>query len=373
MNKYFLYDQKFCLRIVVIVLTFLGGSFFGAIVQKYYPLGYAIQYMGQISRIGLMDSRVIPTIQSTKIRLTEIPSIQPSEVMNEKILCSLKTNNLSLNDRDKYKRVIHLYGDSIARGWGFGVFEHENQLSRIQDIVQILLRDNGVNFYDIFIRYAWSQSVDNLKYELDSGMIREGDVVIWEDAGPHENDIEKRRKLLTSIQETLKVKGRKISLVLTTMFDYWPALQYYNSEYDACINESEITMNKIIFETASNRFSSVLDWNLLMDQAVESLRRYGVNPMHRDGVHPNIFGNFLLAISLLQHLGIEVTNYESVKGEFIDLPGTYHIQLQWAMPLSELQVEKVLETLFNISNDHYNWGNKILRLTIKNLEIMILG
>lgn len=322
-----------------IVLSLFIGLILGIVLQKYYWIGRILKILG----LRMQTATQLHKIHNPALR-------QPNEVMDESKLRMAQARQVSRINRSEYGRVVHIYGDSIARGWGFGIFEYKNHLNRIQDIAQMLLRDNGVSEQELFFRFAWSQDVKRISQELSSGMIRDGDIIVFEDAGPHEDNVEQRRERFLTIEEAVKGSGREVSLILTTMFDYWPTPPYYNSEYDALIGDSGMTMNQVVLEIAADGYPSVLDWNKQMDQAVEALRLFGVSPMHRDGVHPNIFGNFLLATSLLNHIGIPISNYESVKQEFKKLTPASYSQLQWARPLSEARLERVLQTLFEIGN-----------------------
>lgn len=344
MKSYFDSDPqeiKVSFTYIHVTFTLVIGMILGVVLQRYYPVGNVLKAFGVNNQTSTQSDK--GSNQTTT---------QPDEVMDESKLRMAQAKQASQINRAEYGRVVHIYGDSIARGWGFGVFEHKNRLNRIQDIAQMLLRDNGVSEHELFFRFAWSQDVKRISQELSSGMIRDGDIIVFEDAGPHEDNVKQRRERFLTIEEAVKGSGREVSLILTTMFDYWPTPPYYNSEYDALIGDSGMTMNQVVLEIAADGYPSVLDWNKQMDQAVESLRLFGVSPMHRDAVHPNIFGNFLLATSLLNHIGIPASNYDSVKQEFKQLPPNYYTKLQWAKPLSEARLEQILQTLFEIGNSH---------------------
>lgn len=72
--------------------------------------------------------------------------------------------------------------------------------------------------------------------------------------------------------------------------------------------------------------------------------------MHRDSVHPNIFGIFMLATSLVKGIGLPISNYESVREEFLKLPPDYYTQLGWARPINQARLEEILQILFNIDS-----------------------
>lgn len=319
------------------LLSLFLGLILGIVLQKYYRIGSMFRILGRRMRALTKPFNAYNPILR-----------QPDEVLDEVKLRIAQARYASRINRNEYGRVVHIYGDSIARGWGFGIFEDKNPLNRIQDIAQIILQDNGINEHELFFRYAWTQEVKRISQELKSGLIKDGDVIVFEEAGPHEDNIVQYRKKLLAIKDAVESGGQKINLVLTTMFDYWPAPHYYNSEYDALIGDSNLTMNQVVLEVAKNEYLSVLDWNKLMDRAVEELRLFGISPMHRDGVHPNIYGNFLLAISLLNHIGFSISNYNSIKQEFKKLPPSFYTQLQWAKPLAEARIEQVLQILLKI-------------------------
>ena len=270
--------------------------------------------------------------------------------MDEAKLREARARDEAAIERRKYRRIVHLYGDSIARGWGLGVFEDANPLNRVQDIANMLLADNSIPPESLFVRYAWSQDVEQMRRELASGMIVDGDVIVFEDAGPHENNVDARRQRFLNMKRTIEESGRKVSLVLTTMFDYWPTPPYYNSEYDAIVGDSGVTMNDVVRSVATSASSSLLDWNTKMDMAVTEFRRFGISPMHRDAVHPNIFGNLLLAASLLNHIGLPITNYDTIRDTFHRLPPDYYGRLGWARPLDSKQTDEIIASVMKLAS-----------------------
>src|SRR5207244_8732763 len=54
-----------------------------------------------------------------------------------------------------------------------------------------------------------------------------------------------------------------------------------------------------------------IDMNRFMDLLQESLKSQGWgSTCHRDGIHPNVFGNLLMALVLLRALGADVTDWK---------------------------------------------------------------
>lgn len=242
-------------------------------------------------------------------------STQPSEIMDKTMLREAPAFDKAGIARGEHRRLVHMYGDSIARGRDRDT--HPNPLNRIQDIANMLLIDNGYAPKELYVRCAWSQDIEKMRTELASGMIDDGDTILFEDAGPHENDVIARRQRFQSIKRVVEESGRKISLVFTTMFSYRTHPDPRNAEHDALIGTSGLTMNDVVRSVASEgSLCSLLDWNKEMDVTVLKLGRFEVSPMYSDGIHPNVFGNFLLACSLLNHIGIPITHYNTIRDEF---------------------------------------------------------
>jgi hypothetical protein len=79
-----------------------------------------------------------------------------------------------------------------------------------------------------------------------------------------------------------------------------------------------------------------------MDVVVAGMSGVGVSVMHEDGVHPNAFGNFALAISLLQRLGIEIKSWDSVANEFTTIDEERVRKLGLVPPLNRSDIDRIL-------------------------------
>jgi len=248
-------------------------------------------------------------------------------------------------DRDARRKVIHVYGDSISRGLGFVEFEDPSPLSRIQGIADLLLRENGVPAAEFAVRYAWSQNPERLVNEIRSGLVRPVDIVLYQDAGPHENDIGQRRKRLQNFIDAVRHTDPRVHLIVTTTFDFNPPPAFENSRYDEPVAGSALSMNAVLLDIAARENVAVLDWNSQFDVAVAGMARSGVSLMREDGVHPNALGNFALAISLLEYLGIEVRSWDSVADEFARLDTQRVQNLRLVPPLARPDVDRMLEAI----------------------------
>ncbi len=169
--------------------------------------------------------------------------------MNEEKLRALKPR-FPFN-RGSHGRCVLLAGDSIFRGFGTGRYDYPNLLNRIDDIGNSLVEENGppsgrgVHFY-----YLFTQDPAVISAFAKANQIQPGDMVVYEDAGPHEDNLNLRHERLNKLQEAILAIPSKPTLLLTTTFDFNPQPNFYNSYYNAWIGESQVTMNDVLKESA---------------------------------------------------------------------------------------------------------------------------
>lgn len=325
-------------KFLPIVLALVIGVVMGVALQRFLPVGTIIR-----RTVDLVTTRPFGGAEPSPTALTASKTESQERVEQARLKSQI--------NRDAYQRVIHFYGDSIGRGRGLAVSEDPNPLSRIEDTAQLLLQDNGVSPRELYVRYAWEQDLVYIQQDLASGMIRDNDIILYEDAGQHEEDVELRRQRFEKIEKVVRDSGRKVQLVFTTMFDYQPASGFYNSNYDALVGNSGMTMNQVVETVTASGNSSLLDWNKQMDEAMVALTPYGVSPMLPDGVHPNIFGNVLLAATIVKYVGVPLNNYQSVKEAFQNLPKNYEQRLDWKKPLDPRYLDPALRALLEIADN----------------------
>ncbi len=249
----------------------------------------------------------------------------------------------------KEVKTIHFFGDSISRGWGFGKFDHESFINSIQGIANKIAVENGCEYG--FVRSEMGQNFESVWLQKRKKNIKPGDYVLFEDAGHHYNNIDAYRKMVelfifAAHYTPPSKKIENIEVLLATTADYNPPEAYYNSEYDSPVNEKGDTINGIFRNLSLRKGVTLLDWNRLMDEAVKKMKQYGVSPMHRDGVHPNIFGNFLYAVSLAELAGLKVQKYESVTDEFLKYRKDFKKAFRFSM--RETQLRSILKDLIEI-------------------------
>ena len=234
-----------------------------------------------------------------------------------------------------WQRIL-LKGDSITRGYGFGNYTDPSPLRTIQGIGKIILGDN-LRRSPTFERLegVWQglnpdgspKTVDTWAAELvintTNSQLRAGDWLIFEDAGPIEKSVhpapwpwtkniyqEYRRSLREMVKVAEGVIGRD-HIVFMTMFDYKPGSPNCGMcEWDAPLDDGVRTGNDAIRDEASALGLRLIDMNRIMDQANNYLTRNGwgrsVGP---DGIHPNVYGNYVMTLAILGTLGADVERF----------------------------------------------------------------
>lgn len=192
--------------------------------------------------------------------------------------------------------TVHMYGDSIFKGWGFGQYDHPSPLNRI-DRIAALMAGGKVGF-----NRTSEQAPSQICGAVKAGEIRRGDTIIFENAGPHFNNNTKYRRWLEGVAWC----SRKHKLVLTTMFDYNPdPVTVPFSTYDDPVGAGG-SVNSLVAAFARQKRVGLIDWNYRMDWARAALQPLGVKVVHDDGIHPTPWGNILMAASLVKQQGLSV-------------------------------------------------------------------
>jgi lysophospholipase L1-like esterase len=232
------------------------------------------------------------------------------------------------------ERILML-GDSITRGYGFGNYTDPAPLRSVYGTAEVLLREN-VRRPPEFLRLSggWQGlnpngapigPVDSLRgqvrYCIDRGEIRPGDWLVYEDAGeidmfihpaPKRLDHEIYPKYRQALGEMIRATDSVISrqhFIAMTMFDYQPRCKW--CRWDEPLDDGVHTGNDIIRDTAAELGIPVIDMNQIMDTANELIAAKGYGrTVGPDGIHPNVYGNFVMALAILHSLGYEVKTWK---------------------------------------------------------------
>lgn len=255
-------------------------------------------------------------------------------------------------NRGAYGKVVHLYGDSIVKGLGMGRYDHPSPLNRIDRIAQSLTIENGVPESALHFHRAQYQTADHVWYaRIFDGAILSGDVVLFENAGAHFGDSRVYRDWLRLFFRAATLNNEDasqpsgVSLLFTTTADYVEDDASY--QYDTPVWPEQVSVNDIVRQEAGSLGAGVLDWNAKLDAAVEMMAEYGATPM-LEPIHPNAFGNFVLAVSLANHMGVEIRDYANVTAEFRKRSGEF--QGRFGFTLSAGEIDEVLAKLVRIGS-----------------------
>jgi len=218
-------------------------------------------------------------------------------------------------------RTVHIYGDSIASGIGFGVYDYPSTLESIPQAATALARANGSD-----LRFSANRGQDAtlICQGVASGLIKPDDDVIYEDAGPHTDEAQSYANFMTyaawcATHGNIGVAPRSPRhLIYATMFDYGNPYDG-DAAYDAPFKKygAPRTPNDVTRNVARSRGARLLDWNATMDAAHAVLEPQGVHVVQSDGIHPTPFGYALLAVSVLRAEGVRITNLTPVVDELM--------------------------------------------------------
>jgi hypothetical protein len=227
-----------------------------------------------------------------------------------------------------------LSGDSIVKGYGFGNYTNPSPLRTIYGIANILLKDNLPHPPPMrVLPVIWEglnadgspKTVDTMAGEVQEnvrrGELRPGDWLIYEDAGeldkvehpapwPDAKNMygRQREALRGMVLEADNSIGRD-HVMMMTMFDYDPKAPW--CKWDAPMDDGVHTGNDAIRDEASALGVRVIDMNRIMDRAEDYIMsgRWGrvVGP---DGIHPNVFGNYVMTLAILGSLGADIDEWK---------------------------------------------------------------
>lgn len=158
---------------------------------------------------------------------------------------------------------------------------------------------------------------EEIQVYVRRGDIRTGDWMIYEDAGgtndfvhpapwPSFRDVyaSYRRSLRDLLLEAQTCIGLD-QVRCMTMFDYDPKSPW--CRWDAPLDDGIHTGNDAIRDEAKALGVPWIDMNRIMDRAEEYVVSRGWGRMvGPDGIHPNVYGNFVMTLAILDSLGAEI-------------------------------------------------------------------
>lgn len=255
-----------------------------------------------------------------------------------------------LGDRDSFGRVIHLFGDSIFRGWAlrrppdeFSAEEARREplwaLRSPASMLNLFLGESGyrmrldehgeVAAAEVAAAYAGAAGQPReatakavavgIAQAIEHGTIRPGDIVAFEDAGGHLRDPDGYQKNWETVRAA--ASAIDVTIVFMDMFDYIPVEEWggrpaddyrFDARFPSAISPPLRSHNEATRAAASAAIGGAARTLMLpLDARMDGFRqrmesRFGVAVMHSDGVHPNIWGQCLIAGAIARVAGIEL-------------------------------------------------------------------
>lgn len=214
-----------------------------------------------------------------------------------------------LDDRDSFGRVVHLYGDSIMRGYAlrrfpdnYSVDESDRELLWEQrspaNVLNLLAqKDSGFT-----AAYAGGVGLPEkaspiVGYRVKTNIIRPGDVVVFQDGGGHKLDPEGYAEIYMKIRKSICGSGAT-AIFLNTHHVIAPgSLQIENEDilrWD--VQFGEMTMNDAVKKVATEEVDQC-EAAIFIDVANElrELEQRGHSVLHSDGYHLNVTGQWAVA------------------------------------------------------------------------------
>lgn len=166
-----------------------------------------------------------------------------------------------------------------------------------------------------------AEAVQEISRRIDAGIIRDGDVVVFEDAGYHGENPDRYEDNWQALAKA--VLGRvDVTLVMMDMFDDIPpgpvlGLPRQSHQYLAMYksprmhgarshNQATLDAAKAIARLSDRKGRLVfLDLRLAMDGLKDALhRQLGLSPLSPEGIHPNVWGEALMVREILRGAGL---------------------------------------------------------------------
>lgn len=225
------------------------------------------------------------------------------------------------------QRIV-IKGDSISQGYGFGNYggyTNPSPLRSIQGQSGILMADNlspapefvglrgywrGLNSNGTPITVA--TLAEEIRLNTANGELKSSDWFIYEDAGQwnqsvhpapwpwttniYNNYREQIRNMLVEVRRTVP----KDHIRLMTMFDY---VAGSDADWDILLDDGIHTANDCFRDEGKAQGIIVIDMNAIMDRAQDYVKNHNWGGITGEGIHPNIYGNFVMTLAILKSLG----------------------------------------------------------------------
>ena len=209
--------------------------------------------------------------------------------------------------RGAYGRVVHLYGDSLMRGWALRRFPDEFSAQQRRAEANWRYRSPAAMLNST----AWQAGAiaafagntgqpseayaDVLRRRVRAGVIRSGDVVVLEDSGRHEGNPAGYAAHWIAIRRALA--DADVTIIMITVPDRITRETIGGApadffRYDAPFNG--VTHNSATASAAQTPIEG--SSRTILIELNETLEVPG--RLHRDGIHPNIYGQCIMTAAI---------------------------------------------------------------------------
>ena len=210
--------------------------------------------------------------------------------------------------------VVHLFGDSIMRGYAHRKFPDQYSPEEVESEILWPLRSPAsmLKFIaedDYWAGYAGGTGLPyttdpkgNTVYaRVDNGQVFDDDFIVISDAGEHNNNPAEYYLMLRSLRTLLCAYDVDV-LYVNTYDDIAPgALAIENEDqYRWSVPIDGVTMNSTFEKAANEEIADCKADAHLIDIVPDmiALKERGLSPIQPDGIHPNITGQWLIAFKI---------------------------------------------------------------------------
>ncbi len=222
--------------------------------------------------------------------------------------------------RDSYGRVIHLFGDSIMRGYGTGVFADTMQesdklyvLRSPASMINIIANENALQIFAAYggpigLPENCADGAARIKQLSDALIIRPGDIVVIEDAGDHNGNVKQYEACMRKLRAAV-VRLKSVTLLLMTVFDA-TVERYRERGFPWHMKSFDLPFkgyshNDAIIRAASTPQDKGRTLLIDIDRILDRVRAYNLllydsDILMDDKIHLNVLGQLHLVCEILR-------------------------------------------------------------------------
>ncbi|MGR9130763.1 SGNH/GDSL hydrolase family protein [Rhizobium leguminosarum] len=218
----------------------------------------------------------------------------------EPLLADMRLN------RDNYGRVIFMFGDSIMRGYALGFFPDSSTKEQMNnpnwELRSPASQLRSLGHMAVYAGLSGQpdrieDGVEAISSLIGRRVIRDGDVIVLEDAGLHGNDpVEYFNNWLKLGEAT---KAANITLIMLTVPDDIKAQMLGGDPADLyrySVEFGSASFNSATVFAAHTIGARLIDYNTMMEKVMKT----GKTVLHDDGIHPNLDGQTILVNAIIQ-------------------------------------------------------------------------